>query len=58
VTIARSIIGEHAADGEAESRIIGPRHKEEVDGRAVGLVGQDGTVCDARVIPSTALRTG
>lgn len=50
VAIAGAVVGEYAADGEAEAGIVGAGHEEEADGRLVCLIGQDSGEADARVI--------
>ena len=58
VPVAGAIVGEHAADGEAEACVVGASQEEEEDRRAVGLVGQDGGEGEAAVVPSASLRAG
>ncbi len=50
VFIAGAVVGEHAADSDAEARVMGPGHEEEAHGRVVRLIGQDGGEGDAAVI--------
>ena len=50
MAVAGAVIGEHAADGEAEACVVSAGHEEEADGRAVALIGQDGGEADAGVV--------
>jgi hypothetical protein len=50
VAIAGSVVGERAADGEAEARVVGAGYVEEADCRTVLLVVQDGGEADAGAI--------
>ena len=58
ITVATSVVGQQAANGDAEAGVMSACHKEEADGRAMRLVGQDGGEADAGVIPSATLRAG
>jgi len=50
VAVAGAVVGEDAADGEAEAGEVGSAHVEEALGRGAGLVGQDGREADPAVI--------
>ena len=50
VAVAASVIGEQAADGDAETGVVSSRHEEEAYGGAMGLIGQDGGEADAGVV--------
>lgn len=50
MAIAGTVVGEYAADREAEAGVKGPGHEKEAYSRLVGLVGQDGGEADARVV--------
>ena len=45
--VAGAVVGEHAADGEAEA---GASHEEKAHGGAMGLVGQDGGESDPALV--------
>ncbi len=50
VALEGVVVGEDAADGEAEARKPASGHVEEAGGRGVGLVGQDGGVGQAGLV--------
>ena len=50
IAVAGSVVGEYAADGEAEAGEVGSAHVEEELCRGAGLIRQDGGEADAAVV--------
>src|SRR6202012_4337674 len=50
VAIIAAVVGEQAANGDAEVGVVGTGHEEEANGRAMALIGQDGRKGDTGMI--------